>query len=179
MDQQRNAAQEAEAFARVWKRVSPDPDKSPIECQSVNASASPPSGKQEPEQAAPQWEAFLRREIVLELTRWRTYRALSTLSSHTVLVSMAAGALRRAKRMAAVLFLLTGVWYLPQNQAIPRNWKTPREGYRILFHGAQRAEMSYRSAAGKNPDPLLAELFQNLAREAANEQRRLLQLLSK
>ena len=37
MDQQQqpNNAQEAEAFARVWKRVSPDPDTSPIACGEV------------------------------------------------------------------------------------------------------------------------------------------------
>lgn len=80
--------------------------------------------------------------------------------------------------MAAVLFLLTGVWYLPRSRATPRSWKTSREGYRLLFQGAQRAELRYRAAAQNNPDPVLGDLFRALAAESAREQRQLLQLLS-
>lgn len=39
--QQQNNTQETEAFARVWKRVSPDPDTSPIVC---GEAPSPPGG---------------------------------------------------------------------------------------------------------------------------------------
>ena len=162
MDQQQNKAQEAEAFARVWKRVSPDPDSSPIQCGEVPLApaADPPPALGA---ASLKWGEFLRAQILWELTRWRTYQAL---------------ALGRAKRMAAVLFLLTGVWYLPRSRATPRSWKTSREGYRLLFQGAQRAELRYRAAAQNNPDPVLGDLFRALAAESAREQRQLLQLLS-
>lgn len=175
--QQQNNAQETEAFARVWKRVAPDPDTSPIACgEAPSQPASPPSlalGM-----ASQGWGPFLRTQIVWELTRWRTYQALSRSSGRKGTGPLAATALRRAKRMTATLFLLTGVWYLPQNQATPRNWKTSREGYRLLFQGAQQAELRYRSAAQNNPDSILTDLFHTLAAESAQEQRQLLQLLS-
>lgn len=60
----------------------------------------------------------------------------------------------------------------------PGSWKTSREGYRLLFQGAQRAELRYRAAAQNNPDPVLGDLFRALAAESAREQRQLLQLLS-
>lgn len=175
--QQQNNTQETEAFARVWKRVSPDPDTSPIVC---GEAPSPPAATAAPAlgTASQSWGPFLRSQIVWELTRWRTYQALSRSSARTGTGPLAATALRRAKRMTATLFLLTGVWYLPQNQATPRNWKTHREGYRLLFQGAQQAELRYRSAAQNNPDPVLTDLFHTLAAESAQEQRQLLQLLS-
>ena len=175
--QQQHNAQETEAFARVWKRVAPDPDTSPIECGEAPAQpAAPPSPALG--MASQSWGPFLRAQIVWELTRWRTYQSLSRSSGRNGTGALAAAALRRAKRMAATLFLLTGVWYLPQNRATPRHWKTNREGYRLLFQGAQQAEIRYRSAAQNNPDPVLTDLFHALAAESAQEQRQLLQLLS-
>ena len=175
--QQQHNPQETEAFARVWKRVSPDPDSSPIQCDEAPlqtaTDSTPALGA-----SSLRWGDFLRAQIAWELTRWRTYQALSRSSGKNSTRPLAGAALRRAKRMAATLFLLTGVWYLPQNQATPRNWKTNREGYRLLFQGAQRAELRYRSAARNNPDPILTDLFHTLAAEAAQEQRQLLELLS-
>lgn len=177
MDQQQNKAQEAEAFARVWKRVSPDPDSSPIQCGEVPLA---PAADPPPALGAVslKWGEFLRAQILWELTRWRTYHALARAPGSGGSSRLAALALGRAKRMAAVLFLLTGVWYLPRSRATPRSWKTSREGYRLLFQGAQRAELRYRAAAQNNPDPVLGDLFRALAAESAREQRQLLQLLS-
>lgn len=118
MDQQQNKAQEAEAFARVWKRVSPDPDSSPIQCGEVPLApaADPPPALGA---ASLKWGEFLRAQILWELTRWRTYQALARAPGSGGGSRLAALALGRAKRMAAVLFLLTGVWYLPREQGHP------------------------------------------------------------
>ena len=168
MDQQQNKAQEAEAFARVWKRVSPDPDSSPIQCGEVPLA---PAADPPPALGAASLKGgdFLRAQILWELTRWRTYQALARAPGSGGGSRLAALALGRAKRMAAVLFLLTGVWYLPRSRATPRSWKTSREGYRLLFQGAQRAELRYRAAAQNNPDPVLGDLFRALAAESARE----------
>ena len=68
MDQQQNKAQEAEAFARVWKRVSPDPDSSPIQCGEVPLApaADPPPALGAATQKRGE---FLRAQILWELTR--------------------------------------------------------------------------------------------------------------
>lgn len=179
MDQQWNSAQEADTFARVWKRVSPDPDASPIQCDSGSSAQSPPEPilPLGPDSAV--WGDFLRTQIVLELTRWRSCQALFTPSNRDVLGPMTASALRRAKQMAATLFLLSDVWYLPRTKATPRNWNSPREGCRILFRGAQRAAFDYRAAAARTSDPILKELFQTLSQEAIGEQQQLLRLLAR
>lgn len=172
MDQQWNAAQEAEAFARVWKRVSPDPDSSPIALTETEDIPPLPLGE-----AAAVWGDFLRAQIVAELTRWRTCQALAAAGRREPLRALAAAAQSRARRMAAALFILTGVWYLPRTRATPRRWKVLREGYRSLFRSAQRSELRY-TAAARTPDPVLADLFHSLAQEAAGEQARFLQLLA-
>ena len=65
MDQQQqpNNAQETEAFARVWKRVSPDPDTSPIAC---GEDPDPPATFPTPAlgEASHSWAPFLRAQIV-------------------------------------------------------------------------------------------------------------------
>lgn len=179
MDQQWNPAQEADTFARVWQRVAPDPDASPIQCDG-SSSAPPPSEPilpLGPNSAV--WGDFLRTKIVLELTRWRTCQALSTPPNRDVLCPMAACALRRAKRMAAALFLLSDVWYLPRAKATPRSWNSPREGCRTLFRNAQQAALDYHTAAVRTSDPILKELFQALSQEATAEQQKLLRLLAR
>lgn len=181
MDQQQqqpNNSPDAEAFAQVWKRVSPDPDSSPIQCGRASDQASDaPTLALGPE--ALEWGGFLRTQIVWELTRWRTYQRLSRPAGTATAQQLADAALNRAKQIAATLFILTGVWYLPWNQATPRNWKTHREGYRLLFQGAQRAELRYRSAVQTTSDPILSDLFRALATESAREQRQLLGLLAR
>ena len=63
--QQQNNTQETEAFARVWKRVSPDPDTSPIVC---GEAPSPPAATAAPAlgTASQSWGPFLRSQIVWE-----------------------------------------------------------------------------------------------------------------
>lgn len=163
MDQQQNKAQEAEAFARVWKRVSPDPDSSPIQCGEVPLApaADPPPALGA---ASLKWGEFLRAQILWELTRWRTYQALARAPGSGGGSRLAALALGRAKRMAAVLFLLTGVWYLPRSPGHPPQLEDQPGGLPPAVPGAQRAELRYRAAAQNNPDPVLGDLFRALRR---------------
>lgn len=98
--------QEAETFAQVWQRVSPDPDASPI--QTVRSPAPPPALP-----SGDRWTGVLRELITMEVIQWRRCRALAQQTNQRTLTSLAEKKLRRAKRLAAALFLRCQVWYLP------------------------------------------------------------------
>lgn len=85
--------QEAETFAQVWQRVSPDPDASPI--QTVRSPAPPPALP-----SGDRWTGVLRELITLEVIQWRRCRALAQQTGQRTLTSLAEKKLRRAKRLA-------------------------------------------------------------------------------
>ena len=141
--------QEAETFARVWQRVSPDLDASPI--QPAPLPALPP-GDQRTE--------VLRELITAETIQWRRCRALAQQTGQRALTRLAEKKLRRAKQLAAVLFLRCQVWYLP------------------LSDRAQALQVRYEGAARQAQPPELA-LFRSAVEELTQEQRVLLGLLSR
>lgn len=164
--------QEAETFARVWQRVSPDLDASPI--QPAPLPALPP-GDQRTE--------VLRELITAETIQWRRCRALAQHTGQRALTRLAEKKLRRAKQLAAVLFLRCQVWYLPLSDRRPANHRPtqqqlPRTGYSALFHGAQALQVRYEVAARQAQPPELA-LFRSAVEELTQEQRVLLGLLSR
>ena len=110
--------QEAETFARVWQRVSPDLDASPI--QPAPLPALPP-GDQRTE--------VLRELITAETIQWRRCRALAQQTGQRALTRLAEKKLRRAKQLAAVLFLRCQVWYLPLSDRRPANHRPPNSKY--------------------------------------------------
>ncbi len=166
---------EAEAFARVWKRVEGDWGPScPIQ---------PTAAEQVPEQAqlaaspehslplGPSSAAqgdFLQKQIRQELRRWRTYGQLSAGDSSIVVLSRQA--LRRAKRLSAAWLLISGFRFLPISQAAPMTWVCREDGLRLLFRQEQLGQMAYAARAKGNPDPELARLFLDLAEDCAGAQ---------
>ena len=120
--------QEAETFAQVWQRVSPDPDASPI--QTVRTPAPPPTLP-----PGDRWTGVLRELITLEVIQWRRCRALAQQTSQRALTSLAEKKLRRARRLAAALFLRCQVWYLPLTDRRPAN-RRPTAPELALFRSA-------------------------------------------
>lgn len=163
--------QEAEAFARVWQRVAPDPEASPI--QPVPSSPPPP-----PLPTGDRQAAALRELITTEVIQWRRCRALAQQTGQRTLTSLAEKKLRRARRLAAALFLRSQVWYLPLTDRRPTTRSMPRTGYAALFQGAQALQVRYESAARQAQPPELA-LFRSAVEELTEEQRVLLGLLSR
>ena len=168
--------QEAETFAQVWQRVSPDPDASPI--QTVRSPAPPPALP-----SGDRWTGVLRELITMEVIQWRRCRALAQQTGQRTLTSLAEKKLRRAKRLAAALFLRCQVWYLPLTDHRPANRRPtnrqmPRTGYSALFQGAQVLQVRYEAAARQAQPPELA-LFRSAVEELTEEQRVLIGLLSR
>ncbi len=168
--------QEAETFAQVWQRVSPDPDASPI--QTVLSPAPPPALP-----PGDRWTGVLRELITLEVIQWRRCRILARQTSQRALTSLAEKKLRRARRLAAALFLRCQVWYLPLTDRRPANRRPatqqmPRAGYSALFQGAQTLQVRYEAAARQAQPPELA-LFRSAVEELTEEQRVLIGLLSR
>ena len=168
--------QEAETFSQVWQRVSPDPDASPI--QTVLSPAPPPALP-----SGDHWTGVLRELITMEVIQWRRCRALAQQTSQRALTSLAAKKLRRARRLAAALFLRCQVWYLPLTDCRPANHRPttrqmPRADYSALFQGAQTLQVRYAAAARQAHTPELA-LFRSAVEELTEEQRVLIGLLSR
>lgn len=175
--------QEAEAFARVWQRVSPDPDASPIQ---ADADPPVPSAPSTSSSAAPAAEdpiaRFLREQITAEAVQWRRCRALAQQTRQPTLRSLAQGKLLRIRRLAAALFLHSQVWYFPISTAPVRGSgrggrQSQRRAYAALFQGAQTLARRCQSAA-RQADGFEAALFRELTQELAQEARVLLSLLS-
>lgn len=168
-----------EQFARVWKRVVPEGQSCPVELNAPQA-ASPPSDDFPLGEGALASSAFLREQIMAELRRWRSYQGLTSFAGHpAALHTLARRSHSQAKRLAAALFLITGGWYLPQNQVTPRRWASLRAGFRSLFQSSQRLEAGYRRAAEETRDPLLHQLFLELAEAHRRQQDQIRRMLER
>ena len=153
--------QEAETFAQVWQRVSPDPDASPI--QTVPTPAPPPALP-----PGDRWTGVLRELITIEVIQWRRCRALAQQTNQRTLTSLAEKKLR---------------WYLPLTDCRPANRRPttrqmPHTSYSALFQGAQTLQVRYEAAARQAQPPELA-LFRSAVEELTEEQRVLIGLLSR
>lgn len=162
-----DAAEEKELFDRVWQRVKPE--GSPM---LLTGETTVPAVTESPE-PLPLGEGcraavpFLRESIELELKNSKScVLLLNRYGMDGNMADLAARCHRRAKRLAAALILISGVWYLPEKQAIPRRWSDCRGSLRGMFHTFQRAGQCYQQAAQRCRDPLLMELFQELGRES-------------
>ncbi|MCD8189910.1 MAG: hypothetical protein LUD78_06760 [Clostridiales bacterium] len=161
-------------FARVWKRVAPAEDACPVEVAQPKGSACPKR-----ETVAGESGAYLRRRIEEELCRWRCCQGLAALCGRSAALGrLSHRAYRRARRLAAALFLTTGGWYFPAGVTRPRRGKGLRSGLRELYRGSQRAEREDRQAAERFSDPALRALLLALAEESREEQKAIFQLLS-
>lgn len=161
-------------FARVWKRVAPAEDICPVEVIQPKTPVCP-AGKAPAEEN----EAYLRRRVEEELRRWRSCQGLVASYGSPALGRLSCRAYRRAKRLAAALFLASGGWYFPVGGTRPRRWSNLRSRLRALYWSSQRAEREDRQAAEIASDPTLRELLLSLAEESREEQRIIFQMLER
>ena len=121
----------------------------------------------------------LQEMIGWELTAWRHYQALTRRGGQggRALAALAEGCRRRAKRLSAALFLLSGVRFWPAEQtAVP----TPRAYFSALrehFLAEQNRGQSYRAAAEESRDCCLRMLYLELAQECMEHAGRIRMLL--
>ena len=194
-------------FLRVWQRVAPEErpdcpitveqDAQPVRAAAEeNAAESAAPRQRSPEgagddfpgrddipclgSAAANDREGLQEFIDRELALWRSYQALARRvngSGGRVVASLAAGVRRRAKRLSAALFLISGVRFWPQEQQmapIPRSYLG---ALREHFLTEQNLACAYRAAAEDCRDACLRSLYLELAAECSENAGRIRALL--
>lgn len=160
-------------FARVWRRVAPEEREFcpivPAEAPEDAAKGDAPSPGRHP--LAP----FLRQQVTAELAARQAYLALAR-QGHGWAEAFAARGLLRARRLSAAYFLLTGIQFLPREQARP--CCPGRAGLEECLRAeGQARERYHQGALAAREDAALRALFQELARESAAREAQLRQRL--
>lgn len=177
-----------DVFLRVWQRVMPEEqENSPI---TVERTAQETHNDMETRQTQPAADAAgddfptqedvpclgsggeadrerMQEFIAQELAHWQAYQMLARRGGQggRTLAAMANGSRKRAKRLSAALFLISGVRFWPsQPPAMP----IPRSYFgalRELFLAEQNRSGAYRAAAEGCRDQCLCALYLDLADE--------------
>ena len=121
----------------------------------------------------------LQEMIGQELAAWRSYQLLARRGGQggRILAALAAGCRRRAKRLSAALFLISGVRFWPAEQVsvpVPRSYFT---ALREHFLAEQDRGQIYRAAAEESRDHCLQMLYLDLADECVEHAGRIRTLL--
>lgn len=182
-----------EVFQRVWNRVMPDQDRSPIAMDAPAQPAVPalsPVPEQPPE-TAPQVPLTCLGEgsrpytqairDMMDQTRGflRSLQALSRRSGSRAarVLSGIAGDLRREeRRLSTAHFLITGERYSPSQTGAVPSGSLPL-ALRTLFQQLHQRAAQARAAAQGMGDPCLQQLFQDLGEDAEFYAQRLRALL--
>ena len=182
-----------EVFQRVWNRVMPDQDRSPIAMDAPAQPAVPalsPAPEQPPE-TAPQVPLTCLGEgsrpytqairDMMDQTRGflRSLQSLSRRSGSRAarVLSGIAGDLRREeRRLSTAHFLITGERYSPSQTGAAPSGPLPL-ALRTLFQQLHQRAAQARAAAQGMGDPCLQQLFQDLAEDAEFYAQRLRALL--
>lgn len=182
-----------EVFQRVWNRVMPDQDRSPIAMDAPAQPAVPalsPAPEQPPE-TAPQVPLTCLGEgsrpytqairDMMDQTRGflRSLQALSRRSGSRAarVLSGIAGDLRREeRRLSTAHFLITGERYSPSQTGAVSSGPLPL-ALRALFQQLHQRAAQARAAAQGMGDPCLQQLFQDLGEDAEFYAQRLRALL--
>ena len=182
-----------EVFQRVWNRVMPDQDRSPIAIDAPSQPAVPalsPAPEQPPE-TAPQVPLTCLGEgsrpytqairDMMDQTRGflRSLQALSRRSGSRAarVLSGIAGDLRREeRRLSTAHFLITGERYSPSQTGAAPSGPLPL-ALRTLFQQLHQRAAQARAAAQGMGDPCLQQLFQDLGEDAEFYAQRLRALL--
>lgn len=170
-------AYDRDVFLRVWERVMPEEGEScPIVVQRSERENPNHTSDDFPERedvpclgsTARSEEGRLQEWISAELGRWQTYRTLSRRSCQgaRTLAGLAANSRRRAKRLSAALFLISGVRFWPQEQMGTPALRSWYGSLRELFLAEQAAACAYRAAAEECRDACLQVLYLDLADES-------------
>lgn len=170
---------DAQQFARVWKRVVKNGEASMVELN-VSQTELNDGGGAALGEGTQRDGAFLQQRIRIELRRWKSFRVLaSRLGENRTLMNLSAQSYRNARRLAAVLFLITGGWYLPERQSSAQRWADVRSGLRSLFRSSQQWEVEYRQAAEECGDEMLRELYIEQMGECQKQQTQIRALLER
>lgn len=182
-----------EIFARVWKRVMADGGgQCPIAWEEPAAKESREGGEEEVCLPAPTRQrsapgphsdfpgeggvlgeaclgcAGLLQEMVRrELADWREYQALARRAGGApgrTLAAMAGEKKRRAKRLSAAYFLISGVKYWPEGEGAPR-FPSYLGTLRRHFAQEQATMSAYLAGVEATSDPCLQQLFWEHAQE--------------
>lgn len=182
-----------EVFQRVWNRVMPDQDRSPIAMDAPAQPAAPalsPAPEQPPE-TPPQVPLTCLGEgsrpytqairDMMDQTRGflRSLQALSRRSGSRAarVLSGIAGDLRREeRRLSTAHFLITGERYSPSQTGAVPSGPLPL-ALRALFQQLHQRAAQARAAAQGMGDPCLQQLFQDLGEDAEFYAQRLRALL--
>lgn len=182
-----------EVFQRVWNRVMPDQDRSPIAMDAPAQPAVPalsPAPEQPPE-TPPQVPLTCLGEgsrpytqairDMMDQTRGflRSLQALSRRSGSRAarVLSGIAGDLRREeRRLSTAHFLITGERYSPSQTGAVPSGPLPL-ALRALFQQLHQRAAQARAAAQGMGDPCLQQLFQDLGEDAEFYAQRLRALL--
>lgn len=190
-----------DVFLRVWQRVMPeDSPGCPISVEG-REEAPPPAVKPQRTPPAPcdAGTDFPTREDVpclgsggqadqerlqefigQELSHWRSYQMLARRVSGTggrTLAALAGGCRRRAKRLSAALFLISGVRCQPAETASAPPPRSYFGALREHFLSEQNRGCAYRAAAEDCRDECLRALYLDLADECAEHTCRIRSLL--
>ncbi len=182
-----------EVFQRVWNRVMPDQDRSPIAMDAPSQPAVPalsPAPEQPPE-TAPQVPLTCLGEgsrpytqairDMMDQTRG-FLRSLQTLSRRSgsraarVLSGIAGDLRREERRLSTAHFLITGERYSPSQTGAVSSGPLPL-ALRALFQQLHQRAAQARAAAQGMGDPCLQQLFQDLGEDAEFYAQRLRALL--
>ena len=188
-------------FLRVWDRVMPvERTDSMITVEHTEKAARPVQEPVERPMSSADWtgDDFPAREDVpclgnggqadlgklqemirQELFAWRGYQALARRGGQggRTLAALAAGCRRRAKRLSAALFLISGVRFWPAEQVsvpMPRSYLG---ALRDHFLSEQDRGQAYRAAAEECRDVCLCALYLDLADDCADHTCRIRTLL--
>lgn len=182
-----------EVFQRVWNRVMPNQDRSPIAMDAPAQPAVPalsPAPEQPPETppsapltclgegSRPYTQAI--RDMTDQTRGFlRSLQALSRRSGSRAarVLSGIAGDLRREeRRLSTAHFLITGERYSPSQAGAAPSGPLPL-ALRALFQQLHQRAAQARAAAQGMGDPCLQQLFQDLAEDAEFYAQRLRALL--
>lgn len=190
-----------DVFLRVWNRVMPE-ERADCPIEVVQPTREMTVTARRSVQPVPTWDSsgddFPAQEDVpclgsggvadleqlqdwvrQEIASGRAYQMLSRRSGQggRVLSAMASGCRRRAKRLSAALFLISGVRFWPTEQA---NIPVPRSYFGALrehFFSEQNRGGAYRAAAENCRDLCLCSLYLDLADECGEHAGRIRALL--
>ena len=182
-----------EVFQRVWNRVMPDQDRSPIAIDAPSQPAVPalsPAPEQPPEtppevpltclgEGSRPYTQAIRDMIDQTRGFLRSLQSLSRRSGSRAarVLSGIAGDLRREeRRLSTAHFLITGERYSPSQTGAAPSGPLPL-ALRTLFQQLHQRAAQARAAAQGMGDPCLQQLFQDLGEDAEFYAQRLRALL--
>jgi hypothetical protein len=175
-----------ETFQRVWRRVMPDQDLSPVQPAAPTFSPESPETPETPtppaspcppqtsppaclcpdsESYAPCLEQLMEETCVLSQTYQTAARRCGGRTAR-LLSSLLPSLGQDQRRLCAAYFLITGERYTPAAQAVPLSGAAPWQLRSLFMLEQQRAAKLSDLATGTSGDPCLRELFRELEHTA-------------